>query len=194
MFMKNNKWKLTMLITVALLTVFTIGVTVARLMDDTQVLENTFEMGDVNTEIEEDGEGAVKKSRIKNVGSLNCLVRARVTISPSQAADAIELTSKGDGWDWSQWNGGDGYVYYTKVLPAGTDSYTSYLFEGVALKEGTDWKALGIDTFDVTVYEESVQVEVHDGTERITALNEDGAYDAEKAADVWAVYDASANE
>ncbi len=193
----KNKFKITMLVAVALLTVTTIGVTVARMQTQTGNLTNIFVMGNVETEIEEDGEGTIKKSRIKNVGENACLVRARVMISPAEAAEHIVLTDKAADWNWDDWENGDGYIYYTKVLPAGETSYTSYLFEGVALKEGTDWKSLGINTFDVTVYEESVQVEVYDPDTQtvVSALNEQGLYDAQMAAKVWEVYESSnANE
>lgn len=183
---KSRKIIIIALAALLLLTV-TAGVTLAWFQDRTEKLTNTLKFGGVSTEIEEEGNGDVKKSRIQNTGKLDCLVRARVTISPSEAATAINLTGKDSAWDWSQWNNGDGYVYYTKPLKEA--EYTSYLFEGVALKEGTDWKSLGIETFDVTVYEESVQVKVHNGTEMISALNESGEYDAEKAAIVWQVYD-----
>lgn len=194
--MKNKKVLLTSLITVALLAVVTVGVTIATLADNTQTLTNTFEPGNVTTEIYEDGEGEVKRSCIQNIGKLDCLVRARVTISPAEAAEVIELTKKGAGWDWSGWNKGDGYVYYTEVLPAnsGESSYTKYLFEGIVLDENADWESLGIDTFDIAVYEESVQVMVHDGEKVISALDDNGAYSKDKAAAVWAVYEASKAE
>lgn len=195
--MKNRKLLLT-IIAVALLAVVTIGVTIATLADNTLKLTNTFEPGSVTTEIDEPdgGEGTVKECRIKNTGKLDCLVRARVTISPVEAADVIGLTGQGTGWDWSSWNNGDGYVYYTGVLPAesGEKSYTNYLFKGIELKGNADWKKLGIDTFDIAVYEESVQVMVHDGEKVISALNDDGSYNPEKAAVVWAVYEASKEE
>jgi len=194
--MKNKKVLLTLIIAVALLAVVTIGITIATLADKTKTLTNTFEPGDITTEIEEEGEGAVKMSRIKNTGKLDCLVRARVTISPVEAAEVIELTGKGNGWDWSNWNNGDGYVYFTAPLPAnkGEQSYTDYLFTGIALDENADWKSLGIDTFDIAVYEESVQVNVHDGEKVISALNDDGTYNKDKADAVWAVYEASKAE
>jgi len=206
--MKNKKALLTSIIAVALLAVVTIGVTLAVLAANTQTLTNTFEPGSVTTEIDEDGGGAVKKSRIKNIGSLDCLVRARVVISPAEAADAIKLElseldkmdnsekekEKAAYWDWDR-NMGDGYVYYTKVLPAnsGNDSYTGYLFTDINV-DGKKLKSLGIDTFDIAVYEESVQVNVHNGTEVISALDANGNYDHNKALAVWAVYEASKAE
>ena len=205
--MKNKKVLLTSIIAVALLAVVTIGITIATLADNTQTLTNTFEPGDITTEIEEGGEGAVKMSRIKNTGKLDCLVRARVTISPVEAAEVIELKftehedmldpkrekEKADCWDWSNWKNGDGYVYYKAKLPAdsGDDSYTGYLFTDIALDENADWESLGINTFDIAVYEESVQVMVHDGEKMISALDDDGNYDHNKALAVWAVYEAS---
>lgn len=179
--MKNKGLIFGIITTVALMSVVATGVTLAALQKSTNDMTNTFDLGSVDTEIEEEGEGAVKKSRIKNVGENACYVRARVTISPAEAAEAIELTGKGTDWDWSQWANGDGYVYYTKVLPVGEASYTSYLFEGVQLKEGTDWKSLGIKTFDVTVYEESVQAEMNaaDGSSTTEMMTIWSAYDSD---------------
>ncbi len=175
--MKNKGLIFGVIATVALMTMVAAGFTMALLRESTDSLVNTFDIGSVDTDIEEEGEGAVKKSRIKNVGENDCYVRARVTISPAEAAEAIELTEQGDGWDWSRWADGDGYVYYTEKLTA--NSYTSYLFEGVQLKEGTDWKALGIDTFEVTVYEEAVQA---------TVTKEDGTKVTDMTA-IWSIYD-----
>lgn len=189
--MKKKNLKIGVMITVALLTVAAAGMTISRLQSRSNLLTNTFKVGDVTTEIEEEGEGTVKKSRIKNIGKNDCIVRARVTVSPAEAASAIELTGKGEDWDWSRWANGDGCIYYTKVLPAGENSYTGYLFEGVTLKTGIDWKKLGVDGFDITIYEESVQVEVYDSESEtmISALDENGVYHTEKADRVWAVYE-----
>lgn len=188
--MKGKYLKLGALLSVALLTVAAAGVTIAILQTGAKKVTNTFEVGSVTTEIEEEGSGTVKKSRIRNTGKNDCVVRARVTISPAEAASAIALTDKGALWNWEEWENGAGYVYYEAVLPAGEASYTTYLFEGVQLKEGVDWKELGITGFEVTVYEESVQSQVYDAATGsvISVLDADGNYDAGKAAKVWSVY------
>ncbi len=189
--MKGKYLKLGALLSAALLAVTAAGVTVAILQTGAKKVTNTFEAGGVTTEIVEEGSGTVKKSRIRNTGKSDCVVRARVTISPAEAASAIVLTDKGENWNWEEWENGDGFVYYEAVLPAGEASYTTWLFEGVALKEGVDWTSLGITTFEVTVYEESVQSEVYDSKTAgmISVLDKDGGYDSEKAARVWAVYE-----
>lgn len=190
--MKNKKQIFSVIIAVTLMAVVATGITLALLKQRTDELKNTFELGNVETEIDEDGEGTVKKSRIKNVGENDCYVRVRVTISPAEAATEINLTGKDEAnWDWSQWSNGDGYVYYKKPLPAlstdntvddntAEDTYTSYLFTGVALKEGTNWKSLGIDTFDVTVYQEAVQTKLGDITDMDTIWSQ---YDSVSSAE-----------
>lgn len=179
--MKNKKTIFGIALAVALVAVATFGITTALLKDSTGTLTNTFDLGSVETKIYEEGSGAVKKSRIKNEGENSCYVRARVTISPAEAAEQIDLTGKDEeNWDWSQWAGGDGYVYYKKAIAPG--EYTSYLFEGVELKDYEKWLDLGISTFDVTVYEESVQssVTLENGT-KVTDREE-----------VWKIYDSLA--
>ena len=154
--MKNKKVLLISMITAALLAVVTIGVTIATLADNTLTLTNTFEPGSVTTEIDEPDpdDGEVKKCRVKNTGKLDCLVRARVTISPAEAAKVIKLNIRSTDWEWSSWNNGDGYVYYKAVLRDKSDPnpYTSYMFEGIALDEKADLKSLGVETFDIALY------------------------------------------
>lgn len=188
--MKGKYLKLGAVLSAALLTAAVAGITIAMLQTEAKKVTNTFEAGSVTTEIEEEGSGTVKKSRIRNTGKNDCVVRARVTISPAEAASAIALTDRGALWNWEDWENGDGFVYYEAVLPAGEASYTTYLFEGVQLKEGVDWTSLGITAFEVTVYEEAVQSEVYDAATDsiISVLDESGNYDAEKAAEIWAVY------
>lgn len=188
--MKGKYLKLGAVLSAALLTAAVAGITIAMLQTEAKKVTNTFEAGSVTTEIEEEGSGTVKKSRIRNTGKNDCVVRARVTISPAEAASAIALTDRGALWNWEDWENGDGFVYYEAVLPAGEASYTTYLFEGVQLKEGVDWTSLGITAFEVTVYEETVQSEVYDAATDsiISVLDESGNYDAEKAAEIWAVY------
>lgn len=189
--MKRETLKIGILTAAILLTAVAGGITAARLQSRTEPLINTFDPGSITTVIEEEGSGEMKKSRIRNVGENDCLVRARVTISPAEAASAILLTGKGEQWNWSEWADGDGYVYYEGVLPAGENSFTGFLFEEVKLKDGIAWKSLGIENFDITVYEEAVQTQAYDTVtgKMYSALDEDGSYDAEKASDVWAIYE-----
>lgn len=197
--MKHKSLKSGILLTVALLMIVAVGVTTASLQTMSGTLTNTFDAGGISTGIVEEHDeanGAVKKSRIQNIGESDCLVRARVTISPASAVNAISLTAKGNIWNWNHWSNGDGYVYYEAVLPAGENSYTTYLFEGVALEEGVNWTELGATGFDVTIYEESVQVQVYDSEsgQMISALDENGNYNASLASKVWAVYEKNLNQ
>ncbi|MBE5857388.1 MAG: hypothetical protein E7296_07445 [Lachnospiraceae bacterium] len=154
--MKNIKK--TALIVAAFIAVLgiSVGGTYAWLSSRTTALENTFEVGSVETIVEEPdmelrGSVVYKKPSIKNVGKNDCYIRARVEISPADAG--ITLGSIGTGWKQD----GDYYYYETPVAP---DASTTNLFEQVILPN--DWIVNGVATdsfkdFDVIVYQEAVQ-------------------------------------
>jgi len=161
-----------------------IGTTAASFQDKSDPVVNKFDLGNVETKIYE-GEDGFKNPVIENVGENDCLVRARVVVSPEKAADNIVFVYPED----SKWtlNQQDGFYYYNEVLKADTKSQA--IFKTIEIKEGVDWASLGIENFEVTVYEESVQTAVYDeGSKKmIDALNKNG--DIVNAAAVWAVYE-----
>ena len=75
-------------------------------------LTNTFSVGSVDTEIEENvnSEGT-KEPYVKNTGESNCLVRMRATVSPEDAK--VELEGFNELW---LYNEGDGFYYYQALL------------------------------------------------------------------------------
>ncbi len=133
-----------------------IGGTYAWLTSQTTALENKFEVGSVETIVEEppmelNGSVVYKKPSIKNVGKNDCYIRARVEISPADAG--ITIGSIGSGWT----KDGDYYYYTSPVAP---NASTTNLFEQVILPN--NWIVNGVATedfkdFDVIVYQEAVQ-------------------------------------
>ena len=154
--------KKTALIVAAFVAVLGVSIfgTYAYLTSRTTALENKFEVGSVETIVEEPdmelvGSVVYKKPSIKNVGLNDCYIRARVEISPADAG--ITLGSIGNGWT----KDGDYYYYTSPVAP---DASTTNLFEQVILPN--DWIANGVATenfkdFDVIVYQEAVQATLY---------------------------------
>lgn len=133
-----------------------VAATLAYLSSKTPVLTNTFKVGNVTTEIEEPFEQITntefkKEPSVKNIGENDCYVRARVLASPEEA---LSLTGFSSNWTLKD----DGFYYYNAVLPSG--GQTDAIFKKV---EVTD---TSIDGFEVTVYQEAVQIKVYaqDGT------------------------------
>lgn len=174
------KWILLLLVVLALL--FGVGrqVTLAYLTSQTGEIKNTFSLGNVTTEIEEDFEPTdvatvfAKTPVVVNTGKNDCYIRVRVTCSPE---NALEI----GGWDLENWTkGSDGYYYYNKVVKASdteTKDKTTPLFQTVTIrKEYAD----SIEDFEVTVSQEAVQAEM---------IAEDGSSTTD-AAKIWAAYEA----
>lgn len=125
------------------------GVTYAYYQKVTDKKSNTFTIGDVTTEIQEEFEitdsGIVKKPSVVNTGTNSCIIRMRVVISPS---DAAEVT----GFDADNWKKeADGYYYYQKAVDPGEK--TTPVFTGVTVREGFSGDV------EVTCYQEAVQSE-----------------------------------
>lgn len=181
--LKSKKIIFALALGVAIMVTSTVG-TLAYLKSNSGTVVNTFTVGSVETEIDEDVDPSqnLKKVRVVNTGKNDCLVRMRVVISPENSGIAIaeynstKFTQKGDFW------------YYNGVLKAPTENEyyaTPYLFTKYRIPE--EFK----DNFTITVYQEAVQAMVHlaDGT-KISAYGEDGKYNAENAAMIWQAYDA----
>lgn len=155
----------------SVLLLVTVGTTTALMKASTDELVNNFEPGSVSTEILE-GEDGFKNPMVKNLGENDCYVRARVLISPAEALENVELTG-GTGWTLKN----DGYYYYNSSLSP--EEVTGAIFESIKIKEGVDWPSLGIEDFEVTVYEESVQTIVYVDGKKVT-----------NPADIWKLYEA----
>lgn len=172
----RRKKSVLVLLAVCLLTAAAAFVTVAMLRQGTTQLTNTFELGNVTTEIEEEFKQTdiatvfEKTPRVKNTGINDCYIRVRVEASPE---DALDIT----GWDFANWkyNQADGFYYYQKVV--GPEEYTTVLFNQVAVKE----EAIPtIEGFEVNVYQEAVQAQMSARDHSVTS----------DMALIWSCYDA----
>lgn len=180
--LKSKKIIFALALGVAIMVTSTVG-TLAYLKSNSGTVVNTFTVGSVETEIDEnvDPNQNLKKVRVVNTGKNDCLVRMRVVISPENSEIKIndynssEFTNKGDFW------------YYNGVLKAPTsDAYyaTPYLFTNYTIP--AEFK----DNFTITVYQEAVQAMVHlTNGKTISAYGENGSYNAENAAKIWQAYD-----
>ncbi len=187
--LKNIKIKKILLpaLSVVLLGAIAIGGTYATLMDASKIVTNSFEPGSIRTEIVEDTSSYGKKDcYVVNTGKNDCLVRARVVVTPSDLVTIEYNTS-----DWEE--GADGYWYYKDVLKAQGNAVNPYATPSLIKKysvKGVDKngkveQGKEVPDFDITVSQESVQVEVSlsDGSQ-YSALK-DGKYDYKNALKVW---------
>lgn len=150
--------------------------TLAVLLSGTGKLVNTFEPGNVTTEVREEFEPTEtacvfrKEPVIANTGKNACYVRVRVTASPEEQ---LEIS----GWDTQNWTKKeDGYYYYNKVLESGAS--TTPLFKEVSVKEEY---VDTIEGFEVNVYQEAVQAKMNAA---------DGSSTTD-VAQIWAAYEAN---
>ena len=182
--LKSKKIIFALALGVAIMVTSTVG-TLAYLKSNSGTVVNTFTVGSVETEIDEnvDPSQYLKKVRVVNTGKNDCLVRMRVVISPENSGIAI------DNYNDSEFEKkDDGFWYYKGILKAPTENEyyaTPYLFTNYKIP--AEFK----DNFTITVYQEAVQAMVHlaDGT-KISAYGEDGKYNANNAAKIWQAYDA----
>lgn len=113
-----------------------------------------------------------KKVTVKNNDSVPCYIRVSVAFSDSHIGAATSLTGL-NTTDWVFCSEEEdlklgGYYYYKKAIAPGESS--SPLFEGVKVSSDADFSfSVFGDTFDVIVYEESVQCGSH--TSYIDAWN-----------------------
>ena len=163
----------------ALVIVIGVGVTMALSAVNSNLVNNTFAVADIDTEIEEKGltEGD-KQVSIKNYGPSDAYVRARIMVSgvnpenveivseePVEgdvAADTVYLVMQNNGTGDKQWtkedsdtngNYSDDFYYYLDVLTK--DESSKNLLKKVVLGsnlQGEDF----LNTFSVTIYHESV--------------------------------------
>lgn len=158
----NKKVKIVLASLLLVMTVFA-GLTLADLLEKANSLTNTFTIGSIDTEIEEDLPAVVdskisKKPKIKNTGKNDALVRARVTVSPQSIIDefGIELEMNTEYWT----DGGDGYWYYKNLLKP--SELTKPLFNSVE-GEGivSDGQInVGLADLEIAIYHEAIQSSV----------------------------------
>lgn len=182
--LKSKKIIFALALGVAIMVTSTVG-TLAYLKSNSGTVVNTFTVGSVETEIDEnvDPSRNLKEVRVVNTGKNDCLVRMRVVISPENSGITIDAYN-----DSNFEKKGDGFWYYKGILKAPTENEyyaTPYLFTTYTIP--AEFK----DDFTITVYQEAVQAMVHlaDGT-TISAYNNDGSYNSSEAARIWQAYDA----
>lgn len=181
--LKSKKIIFALALGVAIMVTSTVG-TLAYLKSNSGTVVNTFTVGSVETEIDEnvDPSRNLKEVRVVNTGKNDCLVRMRVVISPEKSGIVI------DNYNSKFEQKSDGFWYYKGILKTPTENEyyaTPYLFTNYTIPDGFK------DNFTITVYQEAVQAMVHltDGT-TISAYNNDGSYNSSEAARIWQAYDA----
>ena len=177
---KSKKLAFSLLLVAGILICATGLVTLALVSDTTDPIENTFELGNVTTEIEEVFEQTQSVTTFKkepvvvNTGENDCYVRVRVSISPEEAL-LIVGNEQVFGGSQANWGYYDGYYYYKTALKPGEK--TTPLFNTVTVKnEYIDT----IEGFEVTVYQEAVQAKMS---------ARDGSVTTDYSI-IWAAYDA----
>lgn len=158
------------------------GSTFAQFTDEDSK-NNVFTIADITTEIEENFEKVtenqyVKTVKVANIGQTKCLVRVRVNITPDEQTSNIYV----DGlnyysWlqtftDWnneSNWwyNQNDGFFYYKDILYINEE--TTNIMNRIDIIDTAK-----MNDFDIIIYEESVQTEVHGGNGSLIAYDGTG--------------------
>lgn len=157
------------------------------------MLTNQLTVATITTEILEEppvvsGLSILKAPEVKNTGSVDCLVRVRLIISPQSLVNPATF----NGIDSAKWQKiGDYYYYKGAVAPNAT---TGKIFTSISGLTDSGGKFLitqypEIKDFQVTIYQEAVQAVFYQNGTKITALNSGGTYDATSAAAIWAIYD-----
>lgn len=200
-------FKLKYILSVGLISVICVGITLSLFQSKTGTLTNTFSAGEVTTHIKEDTEVTEttieKEPKVFNDGPNDCLVRVRVTISPSELEqlintdndvyfyysyednNTIETINGFNTINWKQAE--DGFWYYQGILPVGQT--TKPLFSGLDgliedKKIKDEYKDL-FNNFQITIYQESVQAIVYDQDgDSISAYE-----DFDNASQIWQLYD-----
>ena len=197
--LKNRKLKYGL---VSLLAVVLIGgaVTLAYLSKSTEAATNNFAPGEVTTEIEENPEvvgSTIKKDpAVKNIGPSACIVRMRVTISPSSIAERVNNGEENQikiNYNTNVWtyNGADGFWYYQSILPfTEPNTSTPPLFTTITGITDQDGKPLkDFEDFQITLYQEAVQTEATIDGKPVKATDATGNYNSENAMKIWTEFD-----
>ena len=155
------------LLSILLVAVVLVGGTLAYLMATDSPVLNTFTLAEVETNVEEPDSGTAveKNAKVSNTGKSAVYVRAMAVVSSGDASvdpGLIAVTQYGSSWE----NGGDGFYYYTEILPAGQTTRDP-LFTGVTVSKDVPETA----TFSVDVYQESVLAPA-DGTYSLKAAQD----------------------
>lgn len=184
-FIKNKKALMATLVLVCVAAIGITGMTIALYSDVSTVKENTFTVGNVTTDIEENivaSEG-IKEPSVRNTGKNACIIRMRMTISPQSAESNVGISGGNQNNLWIH-NEKDGFYYYNAVVQPGES--TGALFSKYEIKDKDKF-----EPFDMTLYQEAVQAEaVNAAGEVISALDENGDFNVKSANKIWQIYSA----
>lgn len=187
-----------------------VGVTLALTSMVGNELTNSFTLGSVETEIDEDGpkihdDHIDKQPYVKNTGTNSALVRMRVTISPDELIDKYDINlvynnelydydSTKDKWDNTDdyWvYSDDGFWYYTGIIEA--YEQTEPLFTRV---EGNIIENNGLipelEGLEITVYYDSIQ-SVARGENDVEIKATTGDINDETTRQLWSIFDQQKN-
>lgn len=194
----NKKY---LILGISLLLCCSIGLTVAFSKDISNILTNTFFVGSVESEIEEekpivDGSIINKNPKVKNKGSVDALVRVRITVSPEELCNPTNLNNDDSilkiNIDNQSWEYDDGYYYYNGVLEAGK---TIDVFDEVILNTGNSYKTIkdllkDYQEFNIAIYQETISSTATDssGTEK-NPYDNYGNYNFDAAKVIWSIYE-----
>ena len=163
----------------ALVIVIGVGVTMALSAVNSNPVNNTFAVADIDTEIDEVLDNGNKQVSITNNGPSDAYVRARIMVSgvnpenveivseePVEgdvAADTVYLVMQNNGTGDKQWtkedsntngNYSDDFYYYLDVLTK--DESSKNLLKKVVLGKDLQGEDFLKNEFSVTIYHESV--------------------------------------
>ena len=168
--------------------------TYAYYSSNTGTLTNNLSIATVTTEILEvpptiSGTRINKAPEVKNNGSVDCLVRVRITVSP----ESLDGPAVFHEMDTNKWKKVGVYYYYMGVVaPNGT---TEKIFTYITGLTGPDSKFLTslnveLKDFQITIYQEAVQAVVYDSNGNETsALDSNGVFSETNATAIWNRYD-----
>lgn len=120
-------------------------------------VDNTFDVAEVNTVIEEDfdpeplepGKVIKKAPKLQSNSDTDCYVRMRYVFTNSDAETLCEPIKINNGWEQKT----DGYYYWNRAVGPGEETGT--LFDYIQIKEGVTEDDM--IPFDILVYAEAVQ-------------------------------------
>ena len=166
------------------------GSSSAAMKDTSQKLTNSFSAAVVETEVKEppvtvNKTSITKMPVVKNTGKSDCIIRVRVTVSPAEYLHRMEIDFHVNGWKLEE----DGFYYYQEIVKPGMSTVPLFTtIKGLTDEEGkaADW----VEDFQITLYQEAVQTEIHNEGESVwKAFDEEGRYRHADAMKIWSFYD-----
>lgn len=193
---------------ISLLLCCAIGLTFAFSKDISNVLTNTFFVGEVESKIEEErpqvnGNIIDKNPKIKNTGSMNALVRVRITVSPEELCNPAQLNNASSllSIDISDsWNYVDGWYYYQGVI---SPNNTIDVFNKVTLNENDEYNSIqsllkDYKEFNIAIYQETIAATATDSSDNektpyVTDENGQFVFSHDAAMEIWGIYESLSN-